>query len=571
VSALLELDSDESAPVAPPVVARPAPWFRRPVAAVLLVLVAYLALSFLNSPRGYLGTDTGGKVATLEVMKHTGRFDPDLGYWAERWDPDGKLYPILYSAHIGHRWVNVTTLPALAVGYELYRVGGYRLALLVPMLGSLLTALAARALARRLRPETDGWGAFWLTALASPSAIYAIDFWEHSLGLALLLWAVVLLYDAVDGRRRAPLLALLAGVAIGSAATMRTEALVYGAVAAAVSGLVLLLRRRAIVPAILVVGALSIGIVTPLVANQAFERAVVGASIRGARAAGTASGAGNARSLRAREAATTAASTDGDETTTALLLSLTFGALLVLAVRRSRSDPRVATLAAAGAGVFYVLRLAEGPGFVPGLLAATPVAAVALAWMWQDVRARWLGIMALLALPLVWATQYTGGAAPQWAGRYILTTGALLNVVGFVSLDRLALWARRAAVATAIGVTGFGLVWLSIRSHDVARAGAELVARPEPVLVSQIPHLPREMGAFYGEKRWLVAYEDTALEQATTVVRAAGEASFGYVQLKEAKTPGTVGPFRAVSTADVPLFSGVGMKVTTYALAAPAP
>ena len=46
------------------------------------------ALSLLMSPKGYLGTDTGGKVATLEVMAHHGGgLDPDLGYWAARWDP----------------------------------------------------------------------------------------------------------------------------------------------------------------------------------------------------------------------------------------------------------------------------------------------------------------------------------------------------------------------------------------------------------------------------------------------------------------------------------------------------
>ena len=51
--------------------------WRRSAAAGLLLLAVYVGLSFLNSPRGFLGTDTGGKVATLRVMSESGRFDPD--------------------------------------------------------------------------------------------------------------------------------------------------------------------------------------------------------------------------------------------------------------------------------------------------------------------------------------------------------------------------------------------------------------------------------------------------------------------------------------------------------------
>ena len=38
----------------------------------------------LNDPRGTLGTDTGGKLATLHVMDRGGELDPDVGYWARR-------------------------------------------------------------------------------------------------------------------------------------------------------------------------------------------------------------------------------------------------------------------------------------------------------------------------------------------------------------------------------------------------------------------------------------------------------------------------------------------------------
>ena len=159
--------------------------------------------------------------------------------------PERKPAPLFYTLHIGDKWVNVTTLPALYLAYPMFKVFGYQGALIVPMAGSLLAALAARALARRLRPEDErsGWLAFWLVGLASPIAVYALDFWEHSLGVGLIAWAVVLLYDVTEGKAgwRA---ALAGGLLFGAAATMRTEALVYAAVATAVTCVVLLVRRR---------------------------------------------------------------------------------------------------------------------------------------------------------------------------------------------------------------------------------------------------------------------------------------------------------------------------------------
>src|SRR5258707_11156205 len=100
------------------------------------------------------------------------------------------------------------------------------------MLGGLLPARGARALARRLGGHGDL--AFWAVGLATPVVVYALDFWEHTLGLAAMVWGVVLLLDVAD--RRAGWRAALAGGALfGVAATMRTEALVYAVVTVGVA------------------------------------------------------------------------------------------------------------------------------------------------------------------------------------------------------------------------------------------------------------------------------------------------------------------------------------------------
>ena len=97
------------------------------------------------------------------------------------------------------------------------------------MLGAVFSAFAARAW-RDGSAAGTGWTVFWVLGLASPVAIYALDFWEHSVGLALMLWGVVVVLDVINtraGRRGARWPALL----FGAAATMRQEALVYLAVA----------------------------------------------------------------------------------------------------------------------------------------------------------------------------------------------------------------------------------------------------------------------------------------------------------------------------------------------------
>ena len=111
------------------------------------------------------------------MMDARHRLDPDVGYWAARWDPEGRVHPLYYTSHIGRRWVNATTLPMLYVAQPLYRLGGYRLALLVPMLGAVAAAFAARELARRVH-DTDGW----LVLLAHRARVAADDLRPRPLG-----------------------------------------------------------------------------------------------------------------------------------------------------------------------------------------------------------------------------------------------------------------------------------------------------------------------------------------------------------------------------------------------------
>lgn len=547
----------------------------------VVLLAVYFLLSLLNSPAGFLGTDTGGKVATLKAMAaHHSFTNVDVGYWAAAWDPHGALHPLYYSTHIGTHWVQATTLPMQLLGEPLFRLGGYRLALLLPMLGAIACAYAARALAGRLGGDrTRQWWAFWIVALASPVAIYALDFWEHTVGLALMAWGLIALLDLLsrhDPRTRWRL-GLLGGLGFGLAATMRTEALIYFAVSAAVVGIVLLRRDRRLRPLIGPGALAAAGVAVPLAGNWLLSQWILGDGLREGRASGAVGGAGTHLALRLREGLVTtfglsSASSDG-----AIVLGVLLAAVVAIAAarggRRGRSLDRpllVGLLCCAA--LLYAGTFVGGLGWVSGITGAAPLAAAGAALAWKHPARRAATVAALVALPVVWAFQWTGGAGPQWGGRYVLTTTFVLVVVAVVALPSLKTPVPQVLVGLSIAVTVFGLAWMSVRTHDVARTMTTLDARPEPVLIADggIGHLPREGGAFYGEHRWLTTPDPNDRIAAAGVVRDAGFASFALVDLEPGDVPARIGAFTAGPPSKVTLFDGVTLTVTPYRLAAAA-
>jgi len=539
------------------------------VAALALFLV-YGALSFLDDPRGTLGSDSGAKVATVRVMGERGSLVPDIGYWAQRYDPDGSLHPMYNSAHVGEHWVDVTTLPMLVAAYPLYQLGGLRAVLVLPMLGGILTALAARALARRLRGG-DGWWAFWSIGIATPIAVYALDFWEHSLGVAAIAWAVVFVLDVAD-RRAGWRGALGAGALFGVAATMRTEALVYALVA--IGAVVLAYIRRGGTDLRTVaarVAATVTGIVAVALANEMLERVIIGSSLRAGRASATAGDAAGGPVKRLEEALSTTFGLtrfpNAGEWALGAVLVIAIG-LSAWALTRDHERARhVAVAALATAGFVYALRFGTGLGFVPGMLTASPLAVAGIVLWRREPAARRLVALAVAALPLVWVFQYSGGAGPQWGGRYVLVSGMLLAVGAVVALHRVSRVAVSVFVIAGVAVSACGVAWLSARSHAVADAMERLEARHDEVLVSRERFLLREGGAFYSpDRRWLSAASDHGLREAFAVTRRAGLDDVGLVQAPGRPRPRTVAGFVRGHTERVDFFPHTPVTVTTYQL-----
>ena len=84
-------------------------------------------------------------------------------------------------------------------------------------------------------------------------------------------------------------------------------------------------------------------------------------------------------------------------------------ALAVWSFRRTDDLPVLGSAALAGAVFFYLVAFTAGLGFIPGMLTASPFAAMGLVLGWRrDVRL--VAAMAVIALPLVWAVTTTGVA-----------------------------------------------------------------------------------------------------------------------------------------------------------------
>jgi hypothetical protein len=98
--------------------------------------------------------------------------------------------------------------------------------LLLPWLSGVLIILMSAWLAWHVRPDRSAALVPLVVGLSSPLLVYSLEFWEHTPGTALAVFALVGLVKAIDSRRHRWWL-IAAGAAIGLGLTMRAELYVY--------------------------------------------------------------------------------------------------------------------------------------------------------------------------------------------------------------------------------------------------------------------------------------------------------------------------------------------------------
>ena len=387
-------------------------------------------------------------------MEQRGTLDPDVGYWAAARRSARHAAPALL--HVpGRRPLGERHHPPDALRRVPAVPGGRRPR---PSCSCRCSARCSpRSRPRGRWPDGSarrtGWPAFWVIGLASPLAIYALDFWEHALGLGLMLWGVVWFVramletttgcrdcgdrrravrrgrdDAHRGarlprrvrRRRLPGVALRANVDSRRSRSRARDA-----------------RRRG----------------RPARRQRGCSNALaLGTSLRGAGPPGTAAGCGPRRATRvARSAAPTCSGTNR----LACGADLVLGGAIVAAGRGRRLAAACASGSAASCwarprcsapAMLYLVvlraraRLRARSAHRVAVRRGRPAVRLARG---RPGRSR---VMAVVALPLVWFFQYSGGAGPQWGARYTLLSGALLLVAATVVLE-----GRRAAFVGVVG------------------------------------------------------------------------------------------------------------------------
>ena len=480
----------------------------------LLLLVALFALSFALDHDGSLGTDTGGKVATIEAMVDRADWNPSIGYWAEEFDPDGVAHPFFSTRRTEQGWINVTSLPMIFATRLLAGPLGEFALLVVPIFGSILTCLAAAELGRRFGAKSWSVG-FWVAASCSPIWVYGLDFWEHSIGLALMLWGVVALLSGLATPANSIRWMGLSGLMFGLSATMRQEALVFGFVA----GIVCLVGGEVETPLRRLGrgGTMAAAALVPLVLNHLLEAEVYGAALRSGRAVGVVSAAsGTSLGQRLQEGVLITASPINLLHPLSMLMALivTVGlAWLGLAVLNGSDRQRPLVLCGLAVLLIFLRTAVLGPSFVPGMFAAVPVAGLGLAVAVHH-RDRVVLALALGPLPLVWATQYPGAAEAQWAGRYILVSGLVLAVLGAVTVARTHPRVVVGFVVANVVLSALGVTWLVQRTHEFGEAN-RTAAATEGVVVFSDSFLAREAAPLSWDQQWLSA--GSAQERAVTV------------------------------------------------------
>lgn len=531
----------------------------RTIVAGVAVAGVCLAVGILGDVRYGSGSDVGGKLATARVMAERRTCDPDIGWWAAPWDPEGDLHQILNTLPVGESYIQATSPAYQCVLRPLQHTLGPWGPVLLSIAGVVAAGLASMRLAALLGgDDAAAWTSLVLVGVVGPTAFYGTDAWEHAPAVGLLLWVVVLVLRGPSRGRAA-----VAGVLLGAASVLRAEAAIYGAALAVGVLLTPALRRRWLAaPGRLALGALAAG--TVVGANLVFERAVVGASVRASRGErlveSSAPAGGGTEELveRVRTAIATAGGVLASDSAPALVLAVAALVALLGAgwrlVHRPRSE-RLPVLEAVAAALVLV-RVLAGLGFMPGALTAAPVAGAGAAGAGKGAAHRVLVLTALVAMPLIWMLQWPGNLLAQWGGRYLLLSASLLTIVGAALLVTDGGW-RRPGVAillvTAVVVGAAGLGFRVERTDEVARVVDRIQQVPrDSVIVSGNAVLAREAGSSYGEVRWLALDAAPEIELASRILAEVRPSNVTVVALDPGRLRLT--GYREVGVERVPYF-----------------
>ena len=165
-------------------------WSKYDIAALAAVTLVYVFLIVL-SPSGIWIIDEGNKYIWAHNLAETGTFT--LTDRAEAISPGHGAFiaPFSTPAGEGSDRNSVFSPIFILLISPFVKLGGFKLALAVPMISSILLIAAVRQLSMSFGIEFK-WYSMLILGLASPVLFYSITLWEHNLAILLGIYAIVL-------------------------------------------------------------------------------------------------------------------------------------------------------------------------------------------------------------------------------------------------------------------------------------------------------------------------------------------------------------------------------------------
>jgi 4-amino-4-deoxy-L-arabinose transferase-like glycosyltransferase len=493
------------------------------------------------STRGFATGDGGVKLWQVQGILHSGDLNAPLDYPGAIYDPDQQYAPFVEPWAMWYQGKPYTeyTSPFIWASVPLYALFGHAGLMLLPWLCGMLLILMTAWLAWRVRPDRSAALAPLVVGLGSPLLVYSLEFWEHTPGTALAVFALVDVVKALDSRRRAWWL-IASGAAIGLSLTMRAELYVYPI--AIVIGLLFI---RSTLPLIRSSVWLAIGGLLTIGPWWMYQFVTWGSPF-GPRLQQNVPVLGGTEMLT-RLGDTTGRNwsmlfpAEGDGVT---VLALLLAAMVVTAVLTGLLRRKIKWLADVGFWIGVVLsmllagllvwQLAQGQR-PDDLLTTFPIVLLLILPAPRGVLPtsnrqlptanilRFLTVVPLAFVALViLISPFHGGI--QWGPRFLLPIIPPLTVV---LIDRLAgLWdvinrsARVGLAAALIALLAAGSysTWLGVKFMQDGQIASEFMSEvirqsPERVVVADTWFLPQMAPYTFGEKIWLMAEDDQKMFQ----------------------------------------------------------
>lgn len=487
-------------------------WQRGRVVWHLLALGAGLLLLAWWIQRGptFFSSDTGLRFMQVKSLLAQNWRSPAMAVPSRALDPGLNYLPYYFAyARIGDQiYLPISALFPLLASVWYVWLGAVGLAV-VPVLGAVLAAWAVYRLVRLSELPYANW-ALWLTVLATPLLFYSLTFWDHTLGTAVLLWAVAGVAQGLKSGR--PLPYLLGGLALGIGLEPRPEAYVF---AIALGLGLLLVSGRNWRPLVWTVGGALVTAVPLWLWQYAWVGHPLGIPMAqnlfgyGVVAHDVDSTFGRTRAFQLTRFFTYIE--PGNATTLLATLCLLVGMVLIVFVLRLPRYRRRGVLWTGTAVTLLGYGLLLLSGFnkpITGLIASFPLLPLSLAYVGQPPKqARaiyrfcfatvWLFIVLMV---LLWPAD--GGK--QWGVRYMLPAYPLLLYLAWAAADSYREPLRAihhqgdkillgSLLLATLVIQGMSVFYLADIHREQRVIQAQVAALPVEVVVTNILFLPPQM------------------------------------------------------------------------------